>query len=396
MSGRGGRRRQDENNEAESLTKEEDAIARFLRFNCPTKTGKCNENDFSYFVGSKAVDTLLESKKYGAQAKDPKFKTKGDCEFFIRTLIDKGAIFRAKKVVYKKKTLEEKRNKGKKEGSKISVTNSPRTKREKQLLKEEEEKRDESDSGTDARKDNKDEESEEKKEKKKKVVLVMQQNQSFSTDTSDVYAWVFDPTPWHKKVIGALMLVGVILGCLFPLWPDWLRLVIYYLSMSGIVFLLSIMGLAIARTILFGIIYAATFGKHHLWVLPNLTADCGFLESFKPFYTYEYISGDDKKDKKKLKNSTKEEDTKEETKALPEAKTSKPPSSNDEEEEENEEEENVEEEEEVEHGSESSGEVVVQQQSFETVPAEDFTPEQTKRRRRPRREDESDFVMVNK
>uniref|UniRef100_A0AC34FZ86 Translocation protein SEC62 n=1 Tax=Panagrolaimus sp. ES5 TaxID=591445 RepID=A0AC34FZ86_9BILA len=241
---------------------------------------------------------------------------------------------------------------------------------------------------------------EEKKEKKKKVILVMQQNQAFSSDTSDVYAWVFDPTPWHKKLIGALMLVGVILGCLFPLWPDWLRLVIYYLSMGGIVFLLSIMGLAVARTILFGIIYAATFGKHHLWVLPNLTADCGFLESFKPFYTYEFVSGDDKKDKKKSKNnSTKEddeeeEDTKEETKALPKSETSKPPPSS------NEEEENAgeegEDEEEIEHESESSGEVAPQQ-SFETVPAEDFTPEQSnRRRRRPRREDESDFVMVNK
>uniref|UniRef100_A0A914Y535 Translocation protein SEC62 n=1 Tax=Panagrolaimus superbus TaxID=310955 RepID=A0A914Y535_9BILA len=96
MSGRG-RRRQDESGEAESLTKEEDAIARFLRFNCPTKVGNCNGNDFSYFIGLKAVDTLLESKKYGAEAKDPKFKTKGDCEYFIRTLIEKGAIFRAKK-----------------------------------------------------------------------------------------------------------------------------------------------------------------------------------------------------------------------------------------------------------------------------------------------------------
>lgn len=146
----------------------------------------------------------------------------------------------------------------------------------------------------------------------------MQQNQSFSSDTTDVYAWVFDPTPWHKKLIGVLMMVGVILGCLFPLWPDWLRLGVYYLSMSGIIFLLSIMGLAIARTILFGIIYAATFGKHHLWVLPNLTADCGFFESFKPFYTYEYISGDDnKKDKKKSsKSNNKTDDENKEGKRL--------------------------------------------------------------------------------
>ena len=138
----------------------------------------------------------------------------------------------------------------------------------------------------------------------------MRQNQTFSSDTSDVYAWVFDPTPLFKKIIGALMLVGVVLGCLFPLWPDWLRLGVYYLSMGGIIFLISIMGLAIARTILFGIIYGLTLGKHHLWVLPNLTADCGFLESFQPFYTYEYVTEDEKKgDKKKTKNNTKDDES---------------------------------------------------------------------------------------
>lgn len=29
------------------------------------------------------------------------------------------------------------------------------------------------------------------------------------------------------------MLLGTILGCLFPLWPDWLRLGVYYTSMGG-------------------------------------------------------------------------------------------------------------------------------------------------------------------
>ncbi|VDO16141.1 unnamed protein product [Brugia timori] len=31
-------------------------------------------------------------------------------------------------------------------------------------------------------------------------------------------------------------------------------------------------------------------GKHKLWLLPNLTEDCGFFESFQPWYTYEYCS----------------------------------------------------------------------------------------------------------
>lgn len=53
-------------------------------------------------------------------------------------------------------------------------------------------------------------------------------------------------------------------------------------------------------------IWAGSMGRHHLWILPNLLEDCGVLESFQPFYSYEYIppAADDankKKDKKKKK-----------------------------------------------------------------------------------------------
>lgn len=31
-----------------------------------------------------------------------------------------------------------------------------------------------------------------------------------------------------------------------------------------------------------------TGGRHHFWLLPNLTEECGFFESFVPLYTHEY------------------------------------------------------------------------------------------------------------
>jgi translocation protein SEC62 len=37
-------------------------------------------------------------------------------------------------------------------------------------------------------------------------------------------------------------------------------------------------------------------GRHHFWLLPNLTEDCGFFESFKPLYSHS-VAGDGKKDK---------------------------------------------------------------------------------------------------
>jgi translocation protein SEC62 len=37
---------------------------------------------------------------------------------------------------------------------------------------------------------------------------------------------------------------------------------------------------------LFGFVWAITAGKHHFWLLPNLTEDCGFFESFVPLYSH--------------------------------------------------------------------------------------------------------------
>lgn len=44
----------------------------------------------------------------------------------------------------------------------------------------------------------------------------------------------------------------------------------------------------LARCILFLIIWLVTGGRHHFWFLPNLTADVGFIDSFRPLYTHEY------------------------------------------------------------------------------------------------------------
>lgn len=37
---------------------------------------------------------------------------------------------------------------------------------------------------------------------------------------------------------------------------------------------------------MFGLLWGLTFGKLKFWLLPNLTADCGFVESFIPVYEY--------------------------------------------------------------------------------------------------------------
>ncbi|KAJ1366101.1 hypothetical protein KIN20_026694 [Parelaphostrongylus tenuis] len=52
-----------------TLSKEQDTIARYVRFNCPTSTTMFQGNEVHYFSGSKAVDTLMDS-CYGTKAKN--------------------------------------------------------------------------------------------------------------------------------------------------------------------------------------------------------------------------------------------------------------------------------------------------------------------------------------
>ena len=44
----------------------------------------------------------------------------------------------------------------------------------------------------------------------------------------------------------------------------------------------------LVRYVFFAIIWVCTWGRHHFWLLPNLTEECGFFESFVPLYTHEY------------------------------------------------------------------------------------------------------------
>ncbi|KRY29872.1 Translocation protein SEC62, partial [Trichinella spiralis] len=88
-------------------TKLEYGVAKYLRFNCPTKTTTYFGNDLHYFNGCKAVDTLLES--HWAHGKDDLFlNTRQSCVDYLQgcrfaVLIDKGFFFHARKLVPKKR-----------------------------------------------------------------------------------------------------------------------------------------------------------------------------------------------------------------------------------------------------------------------------------------------------
>ena len=130
---------------------------------------------------------------------------------------------------------------------------------------------------------------------KRKFKIMAHHHQDFIDEENEIYIWVWNPTPPMHYVYGAGVLLLVIGGTLFPLWPDSLRTGVYYTSVSMAGFIGSVLVTGLLRTIVFGLIWCLTGGKHHFWFLPNLLADVGFFESFQPVMTYEVYDRDGKK-----------------------------------------------------------------------------------------------------
>lgn len=225
-------------------TKLDYAIAKHLRNNLPNKEAMfVGIKRVNYFIGSKAVDLLMESQyclrtsdnnkeaenenesSKAAATSEAIFKTRDDVVIYLNNLLLKKFYHRAKKIV-------------KMDGA------------------------------------------------KKKFKLDMHDIQVFE-DANQPYVWLYEPTSLKAWLLCFGVIFAVIAICLFPLWPSFIRTGIYYLCIAGLVFLSSLLTLAIVRHIIFFILWTITFGKLHLWILPNLTEDVGFFESFWPLYTIE-------------------------------------------------------------------------------------------------------------
>jgi len=284
--------------------KEEYAIAKWMRKNVPIKKTKFLNHNVQYFTACKAVDGLLES--HWAKGNEPFFKTRESIVDFLHVMLEHKFFHRARKVPVSEQELKSKKKEKK---SVDSHDDKKDDHNDKELEKQRKEK------GTDAESSvaevKKDDGSTDKEKRKRKIRLDMHNDQRF-VDGLDAYVWIYDPIPFHYWIIGTLLVLGAIGVCLFPLWPPTVRLGVYYLSVAAAGFLVFIIVLAIVRLIVFCLVWVLTFGKHHIWILPNLTEDVGFFASFWPLYQYEYkgneVNNKSDKNKKKDKDSDAEEE----------------------------------------------------------------------------------------
>ncbi|KAI1285315.1 Translocation protein SEC62 [Halotydeus destructor] len=284
--------------EEEKPSKLQYDVAKYLRRTLPEKKTTMLGHKVDYFIASKAIDALLESNWAKATGESTIFPSRESVIDFMDDLLRHKLFHRARKIIVKP---EDKKTKKTDQEVEVSAAEEKKDKPKKEKGKK-----------TDSTEKESDEKVEKKKEKKK-VKFDMHLTQIF-VDGNEPYIWIYDPVPLKTWFIGMGLVIGAIAVCLFPLWPRIVRTWVYYLSIAAAGFLFFIIGLAVVRFIVFCLVWLTTFGKHHFWLLPNLTEDVGFFASFWPLYQYEYKGDEnesDKQKKEKKKSKAKDSDAEE-------------------------------------------------------------------------------------
>lgn len=296
------------------MSKDEEEVAKYLRFNLESKKSSLLGDEAYYFFGSKAVDFLMDS-KWAATSKSTVTFTHREsvCVFLNRLLnlryFDHVHVIKTEKKVKKKDGDKKKEETDKKE--------EPEKKKEVEKKKSEKSKTEEKEKdekkvpGSPRSKKDKEKDGKEMKKVRKKVKINLEphEDQLFHDSEDEAYVWIYDPVSWKTFFFGILLVLAIIAVCLFPLWPENVREYSWYLSVAGAIFVGSILVLAVLRYIFYGIIWVCTMGKLHFWLLPNLTAECGFFESFVPFYEYSVTKSQDAEAEKKGKKGKREGDS---------------------------------------------------------------------------------------
>lgn len=331
------RKKKEVRGDSEEPTKEENEVGKYLRWNCPSRPSTLMGEKVEYFIGSKAIDCLMDSKwASGTGGTEILFTDRVSVEMYLDRLLMLGffnRVFRHKKVKKTKEEKEKEKAEKEKEKEKENEKGSAKEKDEsegkrskKRLKKEHSEEGKKDDDTTEERKPKATEgnaDCDGKKKRKVKVKLELHEDQIFVDDDDEAYVWRFDPLHPKTLILGILVVIGTIAICLFPLWPSNIREYVWYLSVLASIAVGSILVLALLRYVFFAIVWVLTAGKHHFWLLPNLTEECGFFESFVPLYTHEYkgnkpvekqTGNETEKDNENIEEREDEEDVKQDKK----------------------------------------------------------------------------------
>ncbi|CCA72396.1 related to translocation protein sec62 [Serendipita indica DSM 11827] len=117
------------------------------------------------------------------------------------------------------------------------------------------------------------------------------------------FAWFYEGSQWTTYLGGVIMVIVLLAGVMFPLWPPMFRQGVSYLSMG----VLGLIGLFFVIAILRLIFWLITIVvvPPGIWIFPQLFADVGFVDSFIPVWDWDIKKKKGKKEGKSKKSGKK-------------------------------------------------------------------------------------------
>lgn len=117
-------------------------------------------------------------------------------------------------------------------------------------------------------------------EKQGKGQLTMSRNRDF--DETAYFTWIYEGNQAFSHMMTGVLIAGFLFCTCFPIWPTFLKVFVWYLSVSLLIFIFF---LVTSRGAIFLSVWILGYD---FWVLPNLFDESlGFVESFKPVVSFE-------------------------------------------------------------------------------------------------------------
>jgi translocation protein SEC62 len=95
------------------------------------------------------------------------------------------------------------------------------------------------------------------------------------------YTWMYEGSKTFRNIMTALLIIGFLVITCFPIWPQWAKVALWYLSVT---FLIFIAVFVVVRLFIFFVLWMVGF---EFWLLPNFFDDnLSVADSFRPLYTF--------------------------------------------------------------------------------------------------------------
>lgn len=101
-------------------------------------------------------------------------------------------------------------------------------------------------------------------------------------DESGYFVWVYEGDKTMSHLMTGALIVGFLFCVCFPIWPTFLRVFVWYMSVTLLLFIFFLITI---RALLFLFVWMIGY---ECWFLPNLFDETlSFVDSFKPVYSFE-------------------------------------------------------------------------------------------------------------